>query len=186
MKTSLLAATVAAFLLPSLAGTAGAQAPARRATPEPAECAAQGPLKASWSGEVFAIDGNRLGAVGLKPNLRIWGIQTPELRDTAGRETVAGMRARAALEDLLYSADHKVKCRALRYDDSCQMVAQCSLDDGKGGDLGGALIAGGLAYGFRLDEVLPWEMRASQRYATAEAEARKQGRGLWKEWLGDK
>ncbi|CAN5912919.1 hypothetical protein BH11PSE3_BH11PSE3_39900 [soil metagenome] len=185
MNRLLLAVTVAAVTLPALATATLAQAPTRRGPPEPTECAAQGPLKASWGGEVFAIDGNTLCAVGLKPHLRIWGIQAPELRDAAGRETVAGMRARAALEDLLYAADHKVKCRALRYDDSCRMVAQCSLDDGKGGDLGGALIAAGLAYGFRLDEILPWETRASQRYASAEAEARKQGRGLWKEWLGD-
>jgi endonuclease YncB( thermonuclease family) len=43
-----------------------------------------------------------------------------------------------------------------------------------------------MAYGFSLDETLPWETRASQRYATAEAEARKQRQGLWKEWLGEK
>ena len=44
----------------------------------------------------------------------------------------------------------------------------------------------GMAYGFSLDETLPWEARASQRYATAEAEARKRRQGLWKEWLGEK
>jgi endonuclease YncB( thermonuclease family) len=43
-----------------------------------------------------------------------------------------------------------------------------------------------MAYGFNLDEALPWESRASQRYATAEAEARKQRRGLWKDWLGER
>ena len=37
-----------------------------------------------------------------------------------------------------------------------------------------------------LDEALPWEPRASHRYATAEAEARKQRRGLWKDWLGER
>jgi endonuclease YncB( thermonuclease family) len=42
------------------------------------------------------------------------------------------------------------------------------------------------AYGLYLDETLPGEPRASQRYATAEAEARKQRQGLWKEWLGEK
>ena len=48
------------------------------------------------------------------------------------------------------------------------------------------MIAAGMAYGFNLDEALPWESRSSQRYATAEAEARKQRQGLWKEWLGEK
>ncbi|GEP60115.1 thermonuclease family protein [Reyranella soli] len=69
---------------------------------------------------------------------------------------------------------------------SCRIVAQCTLDDGRGGDIGGAMIAAGMAYGFNLDETLPWESRSSQRYATAEAEARKQRQGLWKEWLGEK
>ena len=76
------------------------------------------------------------------------------------------MRARAALEDLLGQSGHKVKCRAAKFDRSCRIVAQCSLDDARGRDIGGT--------------------RASQRYATAEAEARKQRQGLWKEWLGEK
>ena len=96
------------------------------------------------------------------------------------------MRARAALEDRLGQSGHKVKCRAAKFDRSCRIVAQCSLDDSRGGDIGGAMIAAGMAYGFSLDEALPWEARASQRYATAEAEARKQRQGLWKDWLGEK
>jgi endonuclease YncB( thermonuclease family) len=63
-----------------------------------------GALPPSWDGQAFAIDGHTLGAVGLKPQIRIWGIQGPELRDAASIERVAGMRARAALEDLLEQA----------------------------------------------------------------------------------
>lgn len=163
-------------------------APRRTAASEPAtrDCAAQGALPAAWEGQAFALDGNTLGGIGLKPNIRIWGIQAPELRDAAKAETVAGMRTRAALEDLLDKSDHKIKCRAMKFDRDCQIVAQCSLDDSQAGDIGGALVANGLAYGFDLHEALPWEARASQRYASAEAEARKQRRGLWKEWLGEK
>ena len=48
------------------------------------------------------------------------------------------------------------------------------------------MIATGMAYGFALDETLPWESRASQRHATAEAEARKQRQRPRKQWLGEK
>lgn len=42
-----------------------------------------GALPTSWDGQVFAIEGHTLGAVDLKPHIRIWGIQAPELRDAA-------------------------------------------------------------------------------------------------------
>ena len=181
MKSLLLAVA-----LSTVAVSAAAQSGARRASSDQPDCSAQGALPSTWEGQAYAIDGGNLAGVGLKPKIRIWGIQAPELRDPAKRETVAGMRARAALEDLLEQSGHKVKCRAAKFDRDCLAVAQCSLDGVQGSDLGGAMIAAGLAYGSHLDEALPWESRASQRYATAEAEARKQRRGLWKEWLGEK
>ena len=184
MKSLFVAAALAAVALPALAQPAPRKtAPAPSDTPD---CAAMGALPATWDGQVYAINGDTLAGVGLKPRIRLWGIQTPELRDGAKAESVAGMRARAALEDLLEKSNHKVKCRASKFDRDCHIVAQCSLDDAQAGDIGGALIAGGTAYGFHLDETLPWEARASQRYATAEAEARKQRRGLWKDWLGER
>ena len=146
-----------------------------------------GPLPDNWSGVAYAIDGNTLAGVGLKPHIRVWGIQAPELRDGARQETIPGMRARAALEDLLSKSDHKLKCRATRLDPSCRIVAHCTLDAGADSiDVGGAMIAGGMAYGFSLDETPSWEPKASQRYADAEFEARKQRRGLWPVWLGEK
>jgi endonuclease YncB( thermonuclease family) len=184
--------TLLAILLAALAAVAVpaiAQPAPRKTVPAPSDapdCAAMGALPATWEGQVYAIDGNTLAGVGLKPHVRIWGIQAPELRDATKAESVAGMRARAALEDLLEQSGHKVKCRATKFDRSCRIVAQCSLDDARGGDIGGGMIAAGMAYGFALDETLPWESRASQRYATAEVEARKQRQGLWKEWLGEK
>ena len=39
---------------------------------------------------------------------------------------------------------------------------------------------------FSLEETLSWEPKASQRYADAEFEARKQRRGLWPVWLGER
>lgn len=182
---------LAILLLATTVTAAAAQQPRRTppeaAGPAKADCAQQGELPKSWHGQAFAIDGSTLAGVGLKPHLRIWGIQSAELRDRqTGQETVPGMRARAALDDLLAKSDHKLKCRPAKFDHTCHVVAQCSLDDPQAGDVGGALIAGGMAYGFLLDDALPWEPRAGQRYADAEFEARKARRGLWPMWLGEK
>jgi len=183
------------LILLLLAATGTTQAQQRR-PPEvdkpadkPADCAATlGALPKEWAGEAFAIDGITLGGAGLKPQLRLWGLQAGELRDKqSGQETIAGMRARATLEDMLDKAEHKVKCRPARWDRDCRVVAQCMVEASPAPiDLGGYLIASGMAYGFHLEEILPWEPRASQRYAGAEAEARKAKRGLWPIWLGDK
>ena len=186
MKVPLATAVATALLL---AASAQAQVQ-RRAPPEPSpppECAAQGALPKEWSGVAYSIDGDTLAGVGLKPHIRLWGIQAPALLDQSRAESVAGMRARAALEDLLSASDHKISCRILKFDRECQIVAQCSLHDGVNPiDLAGAMIAGGMVYTVRLDETLPWEPKASQRYSTAEVGARKNRRGLWPAWLGTK
>ncbi len=188
MKASFLLLLVLAAVTTQASAQQQRRAPAEPVEAAKSECAAPGDLTKAWQGQAFGIDGHTLGGAGLKPHLRIWGIQTAELRDKqTGQETPAGMRARATLEDLLAKADHKVKCRPLRLDrSSCQLVAQCSLDDPQGGDLGGAMIAAGMAYGLALDDAPSWEPRAGQRYADAEFEARKAKRGLWPTWLGEK
>ena len=184
---------LAVLLATGVTGAAGAQPrkppDSDKSVEKPADCtAAMGALPKEWTGEAYAVDGTTLAAVGLKPTLRLWGVQAAELRDrSSGRETVAGMRARAALEDMLEKASHKVKCRAARWDRECRLVAQCSVEAAASPvDLGGYLLASGLAWGFHLEEGLPWEPRAGQRYAGAEAEARQAGRGLWPAWLGEK
>jgi endonuclease YncB( thermonuclease family) len=114
MKAMLLTASLVAFAVPALPPPAKAQAPPtpRRTQSDKSDCAAQiGTLPTSWDGQAFAIDGQTLGAVGLKPHIRIGGIQAPKLRDAANVERVIGMRARAAIEDLLEQADHKVRCQ---------------------------------------------------------------------------
>lgn len=160
--------------------------PARPADPTPtAECPAA--LPDGWSGTAYAVDGDTLRGVGLKFTLRLWGIQAPELRDAQRQETVAGMRARAALADLLAKADHKVRCRLVGPDGPCRAVAYCLLDAGADSiDLGGALIAGGMAYSAPLAEPPAFEPKMAQRYADAEVEARRQRRGLWPQWLGER
>jgi endonuclease YncB( thermonuclease family) len=184
MKTLPLAFVCAALLAADAAAQPRKPPPAPDAKQAASECPAMGELPKAWDGQAFAIDGNTLGGTGLRPHLRLWGIQAPELRDPASKaESVPGMRARAFLADLLGKADHKVKCRPARFDRECRLVAQCSVGDG--GDLGGSMIAGGMAYGADLEEALPWESRAGQRYADAEVEARKGRRGLWPVWLGE-
>jgi len=174
-----------AFLLAD-AITANVSAQQRKPTPEAKVSECTGELPKAWEGQAFAIDGATLGAAGLKPHLRIWGIQAPELRDAGRAESVPGMRARAFLADLLAKADHKVRCRPARFDRECRIVAQCSVGDpGTPNDLGGSMIASGMAYGVDLAEALPWESRAGQRYADAEVEARKARKGLWPIWLGE-
>jgi len=190
---------LAFLLVAAVAATSNAKSPPKPATetaaarpttpdaPPASECPAMGALSDAWSGVAYAIDGVTLSAVGLKPNIRLWGIQAPELRDDARQETTAGMRARATLEDLLSKSDHKLKCRITRFNHQCQAVAHCVIDAGADSiDVGGAMIASGMAYGFSLDQTMPWEPKASQRYADAEFDARKQRRGLWSVWLGEK
>lgn len=187
-------ALLLALLLLAAASTASAQQRRPPSPPEPekadkaekpGEC---GALPKDWSGEAYARDGITLGGVGLKPQIRLWGLQAGELRDRhTGLETVSGMQARAALEDMLEKSEHKVKCRPARWDRECRLVAQCMVETAPTPiDLGGYMLASGMAYGFNLDEALPWEPRASQRYAGAEADARKAKRGLWPVWLGEK
>ena len=183
----------ALLLLLAAASAADAAAQQRKPAPEPpakaSECTAtMGELPKAWDGQAFALDGDTLVGTGLRPHLRLWGIQAPELRDAAKAESGPGMRARAWLADLLAKADHKVKCRPARFDHECRLVAQCSVGDAGGAiDLAGSLLAAGMAYGGGdLGEALPWESRAGQRYADAEFEARKGRKGLWPLWLGDR
>ena len=144
MKSLFVAAALAAIALPAMAQPAPRKTtPAATAPSDAPDCAAMGTLAANWNGQAYAIDGDTLAGVGLKPHIRLWGIQAPELRDGAKAESVAGMRARAALEDLLEQSGHKVKCRVLKFDRNCHMVAQCSLEDAQaGGDQPAADIAG--------------------------------------------
>jgi endonuclease YncB( thermonuclease family) len=158
-----------------------ARAPSTKTAPKLGEC---GALPANLEGMAFALDGNTLVMAGQKAPIVIWGIQAPELRDKDKSETVPGMRARAALEALLEKADRKVKCRPFKWDSECQPIAQCATADSV--DIGGYMLSSGMAYGWHLDEALPWETRASQRYGTAESLARDKKVGLWPLWLGEK
>ncbi|MBM3623646.1 MAG: thermonuclease family protein [Alphaproteobacteria bacterium] len=60
---------------------------------------------ASLVGRAGAIDGDTLALIvdGRRtPNIRLWGVDAPELRDAAKLESPAGMQARVAISDLVH------------------------------------------------------------------------------------
>jgi len=177
MKARLLPA-LALLLLAAVTGSALAQ-PAK-----PRDCVAEmGPLPQKWEGTAFAIDGDTLAGVGLKPHIRIWGIQAPELRDKDKQETVAGMSARATLAQLLATDAQKVRCDPLKYDRYCRWVATCLV---KVTDAGRYMIAHGMAYGFYLEDIVGGSTALSLSYVEMEQLARQEKRGLWPVWLGER
>ncbi len=168
MKNPLLAATLAALLLPALA------------VAQQRDC---GPLPSRYDGLLFASDGDTLYAPPPYPPIRVWGVQAPELRDANKQETATGMRARGLVEDLLVSASHKGQVEPAKWDRFCRVVALVTVG---GRELGLELIKAGLGYGFYLSETTPFGPDKSASYAAAEAEARAAKRGLWPDWLGTK
>ncbi|HEY6981605.1 thermonuclease family protein [Reyranella sp.] len=150
-----------------------------------------GALPKSWDGLAYAIEGDTLTGVGLKPPIRLWGINAPRLR-VAEAETIPGMRVRAALEDLLEAGEHRVSCKVAHWDDRCRLVAQCTITSEMprgtppaAHDVALRLLEDGLAYGYELGAALPWDSEASARYAHYEAISRQARKGLWPFWLGE-
>jgi endonuclease YncB( thermonuclease family) len=179
-------AILLALLLAAIVGSlahAQERRPSSSSAKVPDCVATMGALPKPFDGVAFAITGDTLAIVGLKPHVRLWGIQAPELRDKDKQETVPGMRARAALDDLLTPADHKIHCNPDKWDRDCRIVALCVA---KTTDIGGRMIDNGMAYGFDLDDVGKADVPLSLSYAESEAAARKETRGLWPEWLGRK
>jgi endonuclease YncB( thermonuclease family) len=179
-------AIILALLLTAIVGSlahAQERRPSSSSAKVPDCVATMGELPKPFDGMAFAINGDTLAVVGLRPHVRIWGIQAPELRDKDKQETVPGMRARAALDDLLTPAGHKIHCNPDKWDRDCRIVALCVA---KTTDIGGRMIDNGMAYGFGLDDVDKADVPLSLSYAESEASARKDMRGLWPEWLGKK
>lgn len=163
------------FLLATILATLSAPLAA-----QPKEC---GALPAPFEGLLFAGDGDTAYSPAIRAPIRIWGVQVAELRDAAKRETVPGMIGRAALEDLLAASGHKARCEPVKWDRYCRAVSVCTAG---GKELGLELIRQGLAYGFYLAEIHPLGADKSVAYAAAEAEARRERRGLWPVWLGER
>ena len=171
MKTALLAAVLAAVALP-----AAAKSPPKSAK----EC---GALPAAFEGVGFVGDGDTINVVGVRPGIRLWGLNAAELRDRQRAETSPGMMARALVADLLAEADNKVRCEPIEWDSYCRIVSTCLT--GAGVDLTMASLKAGLAYSFYLAKH-PQLVETALSYAKAETDARRERRGLWPVWMGEK
>lgn len=141
-----------------------------------------GALPAAYAGVAFAGDGDTIVGISPYPAIRLWGMNAPELRDGQKGETIAGMKARALVADLLAAAEHKVACQPIEWDGYCRIVASCTT--AKGNDITQAVLEAGLAYGFYLGKH-PDRIQTALAYSKAEALARTERRGLWKAWLGE-
>lgn len=171
MKTALLTACLVALALPVAA---------RSPPKQPKEC---GALPATFEGVAFVDDGDTINVIGLRPGVRLWGLNAAELRDRQRAETMAGMKARALVADLLAAADNKVRCEPIEWDKYCRVVATCLT--GTGVDLTLATLKAGLAYGFYLSKH-PQLVETALAYDRAETEARRERRGLWPLWMGER
>lgn len=148
-----------------------------------------GQLPKSWEGTGYAVSGDTLAGIGLKPPLRLWGIRAPAL---GSEPSVPAMRARAALEDMLTSSEHKVSCRMVGFDRDCRAVAQCTVtaewpagSTAQPHDLAVRLVEDGFAYGFGLEAPPAWDKDASAKIAHFESISRQARKGLWPDWLGE-
>lgn len=187
MKNLLAAVALTALALPAIAHAKDAPTKARA-------CENEALPPATW-GEAYTVDGDTLTVAGLKPHIRIWGVQAAELRNkpaigATGIETVPGMVGRADLEDILTTANRKIFYEPTKWDRYCRVVARVTAMAPKMGgpeiDVGLELLKRGAAYGFWLDDKIAARPDLSKQYADAEAEARKERRGMWPKWLGEK
>jgi endonuclease YncB( thermonuclease family) len=147
-------------------------------------------LPESWEGSAYAVSGDTIAGVGLKPPLALWGIRAPEM---GNEPSVPAMRARAALADMLVAAGHRVSCRMTAFDDDCRAVAQCTIMVGwptgskaQPHDLALRLVEDGFAYGSGLGSPPEWDKDASEKIAHSEALSRQARKGLWPDWLGER
>jgi endonuclease YncB( thermonuclease family) len=151
-------------------------------------CASRlGELPKTFEGQAYALSGDTLAAVGVKPPLGLWGIKSPVVDSGT-----AGMRARAALEDMLITGEHRVACRVFAWDRACRALAQCTVvaawpagSAAQPHDIGLRMVEDGWAYGFDLNLPPDWDKDAGEKVAHFESLARQAHKGLWPEWLGE-
>jgi endonuclease YncB( thermonuclease family) len=152
-----------------------------------------GQVPKTWEGQAYAASGDTLAGVGLKPQIALWGIKAPDMQGIMNSgESVRGMRARAALEDLLVTGNHKVSCRMVAWGRGCHALAQCTVvaawptgSAPQPHDIGHRLVEDGMAYGFELNNPPEWDKDAAEKIAHFEALARQARKGLWPDWLGE-
>jgi endonuclease YncB( thermonuclease family) len=120
-------------------------------------------------GQASVVDGDTLEIRGIR--IRLWGIDAPESSQLCRREDSSQYRCGAqAANDLdAFIARRPVNCSPLSLDPYGRTVATCSVG---ATDLGEWLVRKGLA--------LDWPQYSKGRYAGAQGDAERDGRGIWK------
>ncbi len=177
---------LAALALPALAAPAFArEEPAR-----PAACRDQ-PVPEPFVAETYAMDGDTVSVVGKPFTVRLWGIQSSELRMGDKQESVSGMSNRAYLADILADAGNMARIEPTKWDRYCRIVARvivkpAPLAESEGEvDAGYVLVSRGHAYTFWLEDQIKGKPELSKVYASAETRARRAKAGMWPRWLGE-
>jgi endonuclease YncB( thermonuclease family) len=119
-------------------------------------------------GQASVIDGDTLEIHGTR--IRLWGVDAPESSQLCrGADSNLYRCGANAANDLdTFIARRPVKCTPISEDQYGRSVATCSVG---GTDLGEWLVRNGLA--------LDWPQYSKGRYAAAERDADRSGRGMW-------
>ena len=119
-------------------------------------------------GQASVIDGDTLEIHGIR--IRLWGVDAPESSQLCRGEDSLQYRCGAqAANDLdTFIARRPVSCLPFSLDRYGRTVATCSVG---GADIGEWLVRNGLA--------LDWPQYSKGKYASAQREADRFGRGMW-------
>ena len=133
-----------------------------------------GPKPASIEGFTRAVDGDTLIDIDGGRQLRLWGIDAPELR---GGDIGAALRAREHLDRLV--RDSHLYCAVLEQDAWCRLVVVCFRNTAPE-DIAVAMLTDGHAWVMRR---YAWQnLRTAllaAAYEAAEEAAKRDRRGIW-------
>ncbi|WP_338053579.1 thermonuclease family protein [Pseudorhodobacter ferrugineus] len=118
------------------------------------------------SGQARVVDGDSLVVAGER--VRLFGIDAPELKqrcDVSGRNWACGAWSKETLAKIV--GQGVLRCEALERDRYGRMVARCMVS---GRDVSAQMVLAGAATAY---------LRYSRDYTGAEAQAKREARGLW-------
>ena len=120
-------------------------------------------------GQASVIDGDTLELHGNR--VRLWGIDAPESSQLCRGEDSLPYRCGAEAANALdaFIARRSVNCAPISLDRYGRTVATCKVG---GTDLGEWLVSSGFA--------LDWPQYSAGKYGTAQRQAERAGRGIWK------
>ncbi len=124
------------------------------------------------SGRATVVDGDTLIVEGVKPRIRLYGIDTPEKKQTCededGRRYLCGGRAADALAEIL-GRNGRVSCSEEDRDRYGRIVAECRTHEGT--VINEEMVRRGWA--------LEYDAYSDGRYSAAQTAARRAKVGLW-------